>query len=210
VRFDPPPVKYGALHSLDGNLNGPQRSTLPRRRYPCYTTRCPTDPNHTDEASHMKSPDRPSALLRASTIDAMQPTQRVHQFNSNAVRLTRTLGERVGMQRIGVHIVRLQPGHESTQFHYHDADEEFLYVLAGRGIAEIGDEKFEVGPGDFMGFTAPSEAHTLSNPFAEDLVYLMAGERNPNDVVHYPRIRRTMIKGPGARRWVDWDDLHEL
>ena len=44
------------------------------------------------------------------------------------------------MQRIGVHIVRLAPGRESTQFHYHDADEEFLYVLEGRGIAEIGDE----------------------------------------------------------------------
>jgi uncharacterized cupin superfamily protein len=61
-----------------------------------------------------------------------------------------------------------------------------------------------------MGFTAPSQPHTLTNPFSQDLVYLMAGERNPNDVVHYPRIRRTMIKGPGARRWVDWDDLHEL
>ena len=31
----------------------------------------------------------------------------------------------------------------------------------------------------------------------------MAGERNPNDVVHYPRIRRSMIKGPGRRRWVE-------
>ncbi len=158
----------------------------------------------------MKSVDPPKALLNAAAIDAIEPVRREHQFNSNAVRLTRTLGERVGMQRIGVHIVRLQPGHDSTQFHYHDADEEFLYVLEGRGIAEIGDERFEVGPGDFMGFTAPSEAHTLCNPFTEDLVYLMAGERNPNDVVHYPRIRRTMIKGPGPRRWVDWDHLHEL
>ena len=157
----------------------------------------------------MKS-DGPAALLRAADIDTLEAVPRRHQFNDNAIRLTRTLGERVGMQRIGVHIVRLQSGCESTQFHYHDADEEFLYVLEGRGIAEIGDESYEVGPGDFMGFTAPSEPHTLSNPFTEDLVYLMAGERNPNDVVHYPRIRRTMIKGPGKRSWVDWDDLHEL
>jgi uncharacterized cupin superfamily protein len=151
-----------------------------------------------------------SALLRAAAIDALQPVRREHQFNSNAVRLTRTLGELVGLQRIGVHVVRLEPGRESTQFHYHDADEEFLYVLQGRGIAEIGDERFEVGPGDFMGFTAPSQPHTLLNPYDEDLVYLMAGERNPNDVVHYPRIRRTMIKAPGQRRWVDWDDLHDV
>ena len=61
-----------------------------------------------------------------------------------------------------------------------------------------------------MGFTTPSPPHTLINTFDEDLVYLMAGERNPNDVVHYPRIRRTMIKGPGVSRWVDWDDLHDV
>jgi uncharacterized cupin superfamily protein len=158
----------------------------------------------------MNSSDLPNALLRAAAIDALEPERRQHQFNPNAVRLMRTLGARVGMQRIGVHIVRLTPGRESTQFHYHDADEEFLYVLEGRGIAEIGDESHAIGRGDFMGFTAPSQPHTLKNPFGEDLVYLLAGERNPNDVVHYPRIRRTMIKGPGPRRWVDWDDLHSL
>jgi len=150
------------------------------------------------------------ALLRAADIDAIEPFESRHQFNDNAVRSTRTLGTLVGLERIGVHLVRLAPGRESTQFHYHDADEEFLYVLAGRGVAEIGDRTYEVGPGDFMGFPAPSEGHSLKNPFDEDLVYLMVGERNANDVVHYPRIRRSMLKGPGGRRWVDWNDLHAL
>ena len=39
-----------------------------------------------------------------------------------------------------------------------------------RGIAEIGDETFEVGPGDAMLFTAPSVGHHLRNPFEVDLV----------------------------------------
>lgn len=150
------------------------------------------------------------SLVRASDIANMPIQSRAHQFNTNALRLTRTLSDVVGLQRLGVHLVRLECGRESTQCHYHDASEEFLYVLEGRGIAEIGDESFEVGPGDFMGFTAPSAPHTLTNPFQEVLVYLMAGEHNPDDVVHYPRIRRTMIKGPGPRHWVDWDDLHEV
>jgi len=158
----------------------------------------------------MNNDKKPTTLLTAATIEAIAPTRRVHQFNENAVRLTRTLGELVGLERIGVHIVRLEPGRESTQYHYHDADEEFLYILQGRAIAEIGDERFEVGPGDFMGFATPSPPHTLINLFDTDLVYLMAGERNPNDVVHYPRIRRSMIKGPGSRRWVDWADLHDV
>lgn len=149
-------------------------------------------------------------LLRAAEIDAMPPRRHLHQFNPNAVRLTRTLGEAAGLARIGVHLVRLAPGRDSTQQHFHDADEEFLYVLSGRGMAHIGDAEFEVGPGDFMGFPAPSPAHSLSNPFDEDLVYLMGGERNAVDAVHYPRIRRTMLKADGQRRWVDWDHLIDL
>jgi len=149
-------------------------------------------------------------LIRAGEIDALPEQRHVHQFNPTAARLTRTLGQRVGLERIGIHLVRLEQGSDSTQFHYHDSDEEFLYVLAGRGIAEIGDQRFEVGPGDFMGFPAPSPAHMLHNPYPEDLVYLMGGERNPADVVHYPRIRRSMIKSHGRRSWVDWDHLHEL
>ena len=149
-------------------------------------------------------------LLKARDIAAMTPTRRRHQFNANAVRLTRALSAAAGMQCIGVHLVRLEPGRESTQFHYHDADEEFLYVLEGRGIAELGEEEVEVGPGDFMGFTAPSKPHALRNPFDSDLVYLMGGERNANDVVHYPRIRRSMMKSAGRRIWADWNDLHEV
>ncbi len=148
--------------------------------------------------------------LSAADIDQLEEVRRQHQFNDNAVRLTRTLGVKVGLARIGVHLIRLESGRDSTQFHYHDNDEEFVYIVSGHGIADIGDESFEVGPGDFMGFPAPSPAHSLHNPHEEDLVYLMGGERNAADVVHYPRIQRSMIKSYGRKRWVDWDHLHEL
>ena len=153
---------------------------------------------------------QPKHLLRAADIAALPERRHRHQFNDRAVRLTRTLGEPAGLERIGVHLVRLPSGHDSTQHHYHDADEEFLYVVSGRGIARIGDDEFEVGPGDFMGFPAPSPAHSLHNPFDEDLLYLMGGERNAVDAVHYPLIRRTMTKAHGKRQWVDWDDLQDL
>ena len=61
-----------------------------------------------------------------------------------------------------------------------------------------------------MGFGAPSQPHAMRNPFDEDLVYLMGGERNVSDVVHYPRIERTLLKSGGRRAWADWDNLHEL
>ena len=149
-------------------------------------------------------------FLTASDIDELEEVRHQHQFNDNAVRLTRTLGVQVGLERIGVHLIRLERGRDSTQFHYHDNDEEFIFIVSGHGVADIGDESFKVGPGDFMGFPAPSPAHSLHNPCKEDLIYLMGGERHAADVVHYPRIRRSMIKSYGRKQWVDWDDLHEL
>lgn len=142
-------------------------------------------------------------LLRRAEIDAMEEKRVQHQFNDNAVRHTRTLGTATGMERIGIHEIRLEPGRDSTTHHFHDCDEEFVYILSGTGKARIGDEEFEIGPGDFMGFGAPSPAHSMRNTGETDLVYLVGGERWPVDVVHYPDIDRTMIKSHGRRAWTD-------
>ncbi|PZD75453.1 hypothetical protein C1752_00164 [Acaryochloris thomasi RCC1774] len=109
----------------------------------------------------------------------------------------------MGLERLGLYQVRVEPGKASTQFHCHRHEEEFLYILSGRGIADIGDAQYEVGPGDFMGFTAPSLPHCLHNPFAEDLVYLMGGERREYDVCDYPRIKKRQFRSHKQRQLVD-------
>ena len=146
----------------------------------------------------------------AAEIAELEERRHVHQFNDNAVRMTRTLSEDAGLQRIGAHLVRIEPGRDTTTHHWHDADEEFIYILSGRAMARIGDEEFEVGAGDFMGFPAPSPAHSMRNPFDEDLLYLVAGERQALDVVHYPDLKRTMIKYPDRKRYTQWDDLKDV
>lgn len=149
-------------------------------------------------------------LLTAADIAAM-PEQRVqHQFNDNAIRLSRSLAASTGMQRIGIHQVRLAPGRDSTTHHSHDADEEFIYILSGSGTARIGEQEFPVSAGDFMGFPAPSPAHSLRNTGDEDLVYLMGGEKHASDTVHYPDIERSMLKSHGRRAWFDWQHVTEL
>ena len=82
--------------------------------------------------------------------------------------------------------------------------------LDALGVGLGVEDGFDVQAGDFMGFPAPSPAHSLHNPHAEDLVYLMGGERNVVDIVHYPRIARSMIKSHGRRLSVDWKDLDEV
>ena len=149
-------------------------------------------------------------LLRAAEIAAMPKKQIQHQFNNNAIRLTRSLSTALGLQRLGLHLVTLERGRDSRSHHYHDADEEFIYIIAGVGLAKIGDQTFSVSAGDFMGFTAPSEPHSLHNSSSDDLVYLMGGESAPIDIVHYPDIGRSMTKSHGRRSYSDWDNIHEV
>lgn len=153
---------------------------------------------------------KPHPLLRASEIQALTEQVRIHQFNTDAIRHTRSLGDLVGMTSIGVHLVRVEPGAQSTQFHSHQVDEEFLYILSGHGTAEIGEENYAIEAGDFMGFTANSLPHNLINTSDEDLVYLMCGNRNHIDICDYPRIRRRMYRVNGRKEYADLDVLKEV
>jgi uncharacterized cupin superfamily protein len=86
------------------------------------------------------------------------------------------------------------PGKQSFVYHSHHREEEWIYVLSGRGVAEIDGEEFEVGAGDFMSFPAPQVAHHLRNLYEEDLVYLMGGEVLDVDVADFPRLGKRMVR----------------
>ncbi len=148
----------------------------------------------------------------AGRIAALEERVHVHQFNANAIRHTRSLGDLAGLTDMGVHLVRVEPGRETTAHHFHGQDEEFLYVLSGRGVATIGEEDLPVGPGDFMAFPKNSLAHSMRVPAdaADDLVYLMGGTRAPIDVCTYPRLRRRMYRIDGAKEYVEMDDLKKV
>lgn len=152
----------------------------------------------------------PYPLLTAIEIEKIEEKKHIHQFNDNAVRLTKSLGDHLGLETIGIHLVRLETGRESTQFHTHQCDEEFILILSGRGLAEIDDKQHEVTEGDFMAFTRNSLPHSMMNPFAEDLVYLMGGTRSEIDICDYPRIKRRMYRVDGNKEYVDWKDLNKI
>lgn len=107
---------------------------------------------------------------------------------------SKSLSEVAGLQRLGVHLVRIPPGKESFAYHSHHSEEEFVYVVSGRGVAEINDREVEIGPGDFLGFRTPGCAHHFRNPFSEDLVCLMGGERREIEVAEFPRLGMRLIR----------------
>ena len=146
-------------------------------------------------------------LLTAKDIESLPEEKRVHALDSEAVRHTRSLGDAAGLSTLGVHLVRLAQGRRSSVLHFHHHDEEWIYILSGRGVAEIGDGQYEVGAGDFMGFVSGSLPHNLFNPNAEDLVYLVGGNRLPYDVCDYPRLRMRRYRTDGVNEYVSLDAL---
>ena len=153
---------------------------------------------------HPQESRRPHPLLSAETLQQMPEQVFVHPLNPKAIRHTKSLGDATGLHHLGIHWVRVEPGHDSTQYHLHQGEEEFIYILSGRGIAHIGDETVEVGPGDFMGFAPGNFAHSLTNPFEEDLVYLVGGMRLDFDICDYPRIGQRLYRAGEKREYVDW------
>ena len=91
--------------------------------------------------------------------------------------------------------MRVPPGKESFVYHSHYREEEWIYVLSGRGVAEIDGEEHELVVGDFVGFPAPQVPHHLRNPSEEeDLVYLVGGEVLDVDVADFPRLGKRMVR----------------
>ena len=67
------------------------------------------------------------------------PTLRpfTQRLNPNSLFRAAALSRLAGMSRAHVSLVRLPPGKDSFAYHAHMLEEEWIYILSGRAIAEI-------------------------------------------------------------------------
>jgi uncharacterized cupin superfamily protein len=140
-------------------------------------------------------PDKASYphLIRASQVKASRG-EFSHPWNPDSLMVGTHLSKAGGLQRTGVSLVRIPAGRESFTYHSHQREEEWIYILSGRAVADIDDQEYEVGAGDFIAFPTPSVAHHLRNPFDQDLVYLMGGENRDAEVADFPRLGKRMVR----------------
>ena len=82
-------------------------------------------------------------------------------------------------------ICRIPPGKILCPYHAHSAQWEMYLVISGRGQVRHEGGETEVVPGDAFIFR-PTEAHTLSNPGAENFVYYCIADNPVGDCAHYP------------------------
>lgn len=76
----------------------------------------------------------------------------------------------------------------------HHREEEWRYVVSVRGIAQVDGRRYEMAPGDFISFPAPSVAHNMANPFDADLVYLIGGENLQHEIADFPTLGKRMVR----------------
>jgi len=146
-------------------------------------------------------------ILKSKQIEEMKGELRIHFLNSNAERIRKSIGDEVGLSKIGVHIIYVEPGKDSTEYHKHYHEEECIYVLSGKGTLTIEGEEYIFEKGDFVGFPANTAAHALKNTGTETLVYLIMGQRLEQDVVDYPAKNKRLYRNNGKWDLVDMENI---
>ncbi|MBD8900546.1 cupin domain-containing protein [Rhodanobacter sp. DHG33] len=147
------------------------------------------------------------SLLTAADIEAMEAVARPHPLNPNALRLRKSLGDATGLTQLGVHRIELPPGRDSSEYHRHLYEEEFVYVLAGHGRALIDEQTHDIAPGDFLGFARNGPAHVITNTGDAPLVLLVAGQRLEQDICDYPHRRKRLYVRGEQGDLVDFDAI---
>lgn len=111
----------------------------------------------------------------------------------------RKLGDAAGLTQFGAVIERLPPGARSSLRHWHEAEDELIYVLEG-ALVLVEDDETPLRPGDAAAWRAGDPiAHCLENRSDAPAVYLVVGTRAARDVLHYPD-HDLVVTRDGARR----------
>ena len=102
-------------------------------------------------------------------------------------RIKKRVGNAAGLKNFGVNWVTLEPGSSSALRHWHEKQDEFIYIIEGELtlVTNAGEQALQSGM--MAGFPAgESDGHHLVNRSDAPAVYLEIGDRTANDTVHYP------------------------
>lgn len=115
------------------------------------------------------------------------------------------LGDVVGLAQFGVHLERLPSGSGSSHRHWHESEDEFVYLVSGE-LVLIEDKETLLRAGDAAGWKAGSPiGHRFENRSDSDAVMLVVGTRKTEDVVHYPDHGVILRRSEGGKVYTQLD-----
>jgi uncharacterized cupin superfamily protein len=113
------------------------------------------------------------------------------------------LGNVAGLTQFGVNLTRLKPGAASALRHWHEQEDEFVYVLEGELVLIEDDGEMPLRPGDCAGFKAGvPNGHQLVNKSQRDAVYLEIGTRAATERAHYPDVDLVLERDENGMRFL--------
>lgn len=113
------------------------------------------------------------------------------------------LGNAIGLTQFGVNLTRLKPGAASALRHWHETEDEFVYILEGEATLVENAGEVMLRAGECAGFKASDpNGHCLVNRSASDVLYIEVGTRAARDHYHYPDVDLEGEKNEnGVRFW---------
>jgi uncharacterized cupin superfamily protein len=92
-----------------------------------------------------------------------------------------------GLTQYGAYVETLRPGARSSERHWHEEEDEFLYAISGEATVVEEDGEHTLRPGDAACWPAGApNAHQVVNRSGAPCTYLIFGTRMARDTVHYP------------------------
>ncbi len=99
------------------------------------------------------------------------------------------LGDAFGLDQFGVNLAVLEPGAWSSQRHWHEKEDEFIYVLSGELVLSDDAGDHVLTPGMCAGFKANNgNGHCLKNLTDKPAQYLEVGTRSSDELAWYSDI----------------------
>jgi uncharacterized cupin superfamily protein len=104
-------------------------------------------------------------------------------------RVRRTLGDVFGLSQFGVNLLELAPGAWSSQRHWHERQDELVYVLEGDATVVTDEGETMLSAGMVAGFRAGSgNGHHIVNRSNAVVRLLEVGTRTAEETAHYSDI----------------------
>lgn len=151
--------------------------------------------------------DAVPATLRAADVPARRATVYPPRYAGEvAGREKRALGDRFGLRQYGVNLTTLAPGAWSAHRHWHEQEDEFVYVVDGELtlIDDAGEHVLTAGM--CAGFKAGlANGHHLVNKSGRPASYIEVGSRADNETAHYPEADMEFRKRGGVASVVHKD-----
>jgi len=118
-------------------------------------------------------------------------------------RARKRLGRAAGLTQFGVNICTLEPGAASSQRHWHEQEDELVYVLEGEVVLCEDGAETVLKPGDAAAWKAGvPNGHCLVNRSNRDAVIMEIGTRAPAERAHYSDIDMMVVRDERGGRYM--------